>query len=100
MSDDIDADRAAIRRGLRKLAGDRVSEALHSVLQLEDDPQEKLFIAMMALGSTMGITSGIFMALHGLNPEEGLDRDITIHLLNETCALRKRNAAVESNRDA
>jgi hypothetical protein len=88
MADDLDADRAATRRDLLKLAGDRVSDALHSVLQLEDDPQERLVIAMMALASTMGTTAGIFMALHGLNPEEGLDKDIAIYLINETCALR------------
>lgn len=53
-----------IERDLANTAAERVSTAMHSMMQLTDDPQTKFVIAVHAMTTAIGITCGIYQALN------------------------------------
>ena len=57
-------------RDLARLAAQRVSDAVASVLQLCDGPDQALQVAIMATGSAMGGAAGAVSAKYGCSTEE------------------------------
>lgn len=53
-----------IERDLSRLAADRVQVALHSVLQLTDDPGQRYMITMMVHGEVLGALTAAFELYH------------------------------------
>ena len=53
-----------IERDLANTAAERVSTAMHSMMQLTDDPQTKFVIAVHAMTTAIGITCGVYQALN------------------------------------
>lgn len=57
-------------RDLAQLAANRVSDAMVSVLQLCDSPEQALQVSIMAAGSAMGSASGAVEARYGCTSAE------------------------------
>lgn len=86
---------SAVERDLWHLAADRCSDALHSVLQLTDDPKVKFRIAAFALGTSFGATAGIFAAAYGIEKDEGLGRELAIEIITLCDEARKKRGSRE-----